>query len=119
MATVAFSLSTETDKLALLAMKEKLTNGVPDALPSWNESLHFCEWQGGTCGHRHMRVRVLHLENQSWAGTLGASLGNLAFLRVLHLENINLHGEIPKQIGRLKRLQFLNLKKRSFMERFL
>jgi hypothetical protein len=54
MATVAFSLSTETDKLALLAMKEKHTNGVPDALPSWNESLHFCEWQGVTCGRRHI-----------------------------------------------------------------
>ncbi|AES99566.1 transmembrane protein, putative [Medicago truncatula] len=38
----ALSLSSQTDKLAL---KEKLTNGVPDSLPSWNE-LYFCEWGG-------------------------------------------------------------------------
>jgi len=39
MSTIALSLNANTDKLALLALKEKLTNGVPDYLPSWNESL--------------------------------------------------------------------------------
>jgi len=29
--TVALSLNSKTDKLALLALKEKLTNGIPDA----------------------------------------------------------------------------------------
>ncbi|KAL9316260.1 hypothetical protein ACSQ67_017261 [Phaseolus vulgaris] len=108
-ATVALVLSSENDKVALLALKKKLTNGVPNSLPSWNHSLHFCEWQGVTCGHRHMRVSVLHLENQNWNGTLGPSLGNLTFLRGLILSKINLHGEIPTQIGRLKRLQVLDL----------
>ncbi|PNX81167.1 LRR receptor-like kinase resistance protein [Trifolium pratense] len=108
-ATVALALSSETDKHALLTLKEKLTNGAPDSLPSWNESLHFCEWEGITCGRRHMRVSVLHLENQPLGGILGPSLGNLTFLRVLNLSNINLHGEIPKQVGRLKRLQVLSL----------
>lgn len=56
LATFAISSSSDTDKLALLALKEKLTNGVSDSLPSWNESLHFCEWQGITCDHPHMRV---------------------------------------------------------------
>ncbi|XP_027941329.1 probable LRR receptor-like serine/threonine-protein kinase At3g47570 [Vigna unguiculata] len=105
--TVGLSLSSESDKLALLALK--LTNGVANALPSWNNSLHFCEWQGVTCGHRHMRVSVLHLQNQNWGGTLGPSLGNLTFLTTLILSNINMHGEIPTQIGRLKRLQVLHL----------
>jgi Leucine-rich repeat (LRR) protein len=109
LATVALSLSSKTDKLALLALKEKLTNGAPDSLPSWNESLHFCEWEGVTCGRRHMRVTVLHLENQTFSGTLGSSVGNLTFLRILQLKNVNLYGEIPSQIGRLKRLQILNL----------
>ncbi|XP_058744867.1 probable LRR receptor-like serine/threonine-protein kinase At3g47570 [Vicia villosa] len=108
--TFALSLSSQTDKLALLALKEKLTNGVPDSLPSWNHSLHFCDWEGVTCGRRHMRVSVLHLENQTWGGTLGPSLGNLTFLRRLKLQNLALHGEIPAQIGRLKRLQLLNLR---------
>ncbi|CAJ2653353.1 unnamed protein product [Trifolium pratense] len=109
LATVALSLSSETDKLALLTLKEKLTNGAPDSLPSWNESQHFCEWQGVTCGRRHMRVVALHLENQTLGGTLGPSVGNLTFLRMLQLTNVNLYGEIPSQVGRLKRLQVLNL----------
>ncbi|WJX58863.1 hypothetical protein P8452_44271 [Trifolium repens] len=106
--TATLALSSETDKHALLALKEKLTNGVQDSLPSWNESLHFCEWEGITCGG-HMRVIVLHLENQTFGGTLGPSLGNLTFLRALRLINVYLHGEIPKQVGRLKRLHILNL----------
>ncbi|CAI8586293.1 unnamed protein product [Vicia faba] len=108
-ATYTLALSSETDKLALLALKEKLTNGVSDSLPSWNESLHFCEWQGVTCGRRHMRVSFLKLENQTLGGTLGPSIGNLTFLRILRLSNIGLHGEIPKQIGHLKRLEVLHL----------
>ncbi|XP_061343561.1 probable LRR receptor-like serine/threonine-protein kinase At3g47570 [Gastrolobium bilobum] len=111
--TVALALSSETDKLALLALKEKLTNGIPNSLPSWNESLHFCEWEGVRCAHRHMRVSVLHLEKQNWGGTLGPALGNLSFLRKLNLSNINLHGEIPRQVGRLKRLQVLELSKNN------
>ncbi|RHN57155.1 putative protein kinase RLK-Pelle-LRR-XII-1 family [Medicago truncatula] len=107
--TASLSLSSQTDKLALLALKEKLTNGVPDSLPSWNESLHFCVWQGITCGRRHMRVSSLHLENQTLGGTLGPSLGNLTFLRLLRLRNVNLHGEVPKQVGCLKRLQVVDL----------
>jgi len=108
--TVTLALSSETDKHALLALKEKLTNGVQDSLPSWNESLHFCEWQGIRCGRRHKRVSVLHLENQILGGTLGPSLGNLTFLKFLKLKNIDLYGEIPKQVGRLKQLQVLNLR---------
>ncbi|XP_024639007.1 probable LRR receptor-like serine/threonine-protein kinase At3g47570 isoform X2 [Medicago truncatula] len=111
---LALSLSSVTDKHALLSLKEKLTNGIPDALPSWNESLYFCEWEGVTCGRRHMRVSVLHLENQNWGGTLGPSLGNLTFLRKLKLSNIDLHGEIPKEVGLLKRLQVLDLSKNKF-----
>ncbi|XP_027939872.1 probable LRR receptor-like serine/threonine-protein kinase At3g47570 [Vigna unguiculata] len=107
--TVALSLSSESDKLALLALKLKLTKGVPNALPSWNSSLHVCEWKGVACGQRHMRVSVLHLENQTWGGTLGPSLGNLSFLTTLILYNIDLYGEIPTQIGQLKRLQLLDL----------
>ncbi|GAU36646.1 hypothetical protein TSUD_212990 [Trifolium subterraneum] len=113
-ATIVLASSSVTDKRALLSMKVKLTNGEPNSLPSWNESLHFCEWEGVTCGRRHMRVSVLHLENQIWGGTLEPVLGNLTFLRKLKLSNIKLHGEIPREVGRLKRLQVLDLSKNIF-----
>jgi len=83
---------------------------VPDSLPSWNESLHFCKWQGVKCGRAHMRISILHLENQTWGGTLEPVLGNLTFIRILKLSNISLHGEIPKQVGCLKRLKDSMLK---------
>ncbi|MED6192276.1 hypothetical protein PIB30_008802 [Stylosanthes scabra] len=102
-------LSSETDKISLLALKDKLTNGDPHALPSWNQSLHFCGWEGITCSRRRMRVSALQLQNQDWGGTLSPSLGNLTFLRVISLTNINLHGEIPREVGHLKRLQILDL----------
>ncbi|KAL4299225.1 putative LRR receptor-like serine/threonine-protein kinase [Arachis hypogaea] len=106
--TMAMPLSSETDKLALLTLKDKLTNGDSNVLPSWNESLHFCEWQGVTCGRRHKRVSALHLQNQDLGGTLAPSLGNLTFLKKLNLTDLNLYGQIPRQVGRLKRLQILS-----------
>ncbi|KAL1348313.1 hypothetical protein HN51_024313 [Arachis hypogaea] len=103
------ALSSETDKMALLALKDKLINGDPHALPSWNQSLHFCKWQGVTCSRRRMRVSAVQLPNQYWGGTLAPSLGNLTFLRVINLTNTHLHGDIPRELGHLKRLQILDL----------
>ena len=101
----------ETDKHALLVIKNHLVdvrNG--GALSSWNDSLHFCEWEGVTCGRKHERVKVLRLEDQSFGGSLPPiGIGNLTFLRELLLSNNNLQGSIPSDIGLLRRLQHLNL----------
>ncbi|KAI9070764.1 hypothetical protein K1719_047273 [Acacia pycnantha] len=105
----AMSSGSEIDRLALLALKDKLTNGVPEALPSWNDSVHLCKWQGVTFNLRHMRVSALKLTNQNFGGTLAPSLGNLTFLTMLNLSYNGLHGEIPKQIGHLRRLMSLDL----------
>ncbi|MED6161459.1 hypothetical protein PIB30_060895 [Stylosanthes scabra] len=102
-------LSSETDRLALLALKDKFANGDGGALPSWNHSLHFCEWQGVTCTRRHKRVFTLQLQNLDLGGTLAPALGNLTFLAELNLTDLNLYGQIPGEIGRLKRLQVLVL----------
>ncbi|KAJ1426375.1 Serine-threonine/tyrosine-protein kinase, catalytic domain [Sesbania bispinosa] len=47
---------------------------MPNSLPSWNESLNFCEWKGVKCGHRH-ESHCLAFGNEDWGGTLGRSLG--------------------------------------------
>ena len=104
----------ETDKLALLAFKNHLIDVPNGILSSWNDSLHFCEWEGVTCSRRHQRVTVLRLEHQSLGGSLPPILiGNLTFLRELVLSNNNLQGSIPSDIGLLRRLQHLNLSRNS------
>ncbi|XP_059593071.1 probable LRR receptor-like serine/threonine-protein kinase At3g47570 [Vitis vinifera] len=84
----------ETDKLALLAFKNYVANVPNGVLSSWNDSLHFCQWEGVTCSHQLQRVTALRLESQRLAGSL-PPIENLTFLRELELSNNNLHGTIP------------------------
>ncbi|KAK3409841.1 hypothetical protein EUGRSUZ_J01920, partial [Eucalyptus grandis] len=78
-------------------------------LASWNDSHHFCQWTGVTCGLRHQRVTALNLDGQDLAGTVSPFIGNLSFLQYLNLANNSLHGFIPPEIGRLFRLRNLIL----------
>ncbi|XP_024626769.1 probable LRR receptor-like serine/threonine-protein kinase At3g47570 [Medicago truncatula] len=104
LATFAISSSSDTDKLALLALKEKLTNGVSDSLPSWNESLHFCEWQGITCDHPHMRVAF-------GKPNIGCQVGRLKQLEVLNLTDNKLQGEIPTELTNCTNMKKIVLEK--------
>ncbi|XP_039144045.1 receptor kinase-like protein Xa21 [Dioscorea cayenensis subsp. rotundata] len=104
------------DELALLAFKSTITVDPSQAMASWNSSLHFCEWLGVTCSHRHpTRVTGISLEGFGLSGEVLTSLSNLTFLQRLHLPNNNLHGHIPQEldsipysVGQLP-LAFLNL----------
>ena len=40
----------ETDRSALLEFKAKIIHDLLGALNSWNDSIHFCQWKGVTCG---------------------------------------------------------------------
>ncbi|CAM8922789.1 unnamed protein product [Rhodiola kirilowii] len=110
----------QQDRMSLLALKDEfIAGGTPlneigGALNSWNASLHFCEWQGITCGKRHKRVVAIELIKEKLNGVVSSSIGNLTFLRSLFLNNNSLHGEIPKQIGQLWRLRRLSLAGNSF-----
>ncbi|CAN6568950.1 unnamed protein product [Malus baccata var. baccata] len=104
----------ETDRQSLLAFKAKIVNDPLGILSSWNESLHFCQWQGIVCGRRHQRVTVLDLQSSRLYGQLSPHIGNLSFLRNLNLQNNSFNNIIPQEISRLFRLQQLLLENNSF-----
>jgi Leucine-rich repeat (LRR) protein len=102
----------ETDRLALLEFKAKISDPFM-FLSSWNDTTHFCQWHGVTCGRRHQRIRELRLPSQKLAGTISPFIGNLSFLRYLYLQKNSFSHEIPPEIGRLNRLEKLYLSHNS------
>ncbi|KAJ9175862.1 hypothetical protein P3X46_014370 [Hevea brasiliensis] len=99
----------ETDQLALLNFKAKITSDPLRVLQLWDSSTHFCQWYGVTCGRRHQRVISLDLSSLKLAGPISPHVGNLSFLRRLYLQNNSFSQEIPSEIGRLARLEDLRL----------
>ncbi|XP_010658317.2 putative receptor-like protein kinase At3g47110 [Vitis vinifera] len=106
------TFANETDKLPLLTIKHYLVDFPNGVLSSWNDSLHFCQWQGITYSRRRQRVTTLRLEGQSLGGSL-PPIGNLTFLRELVLSNNHMHGTIPSDIGLFRRMWHLNLSTNS------
>ncbi|GKE37689.1 leucine-rich repeat protein [Tanacetum coccineum] len=104
----------ETDYHALLSFKSKITHDPYKVLASWNQSFHFCEWSGISCGKRHKRVTVLRLVSKGLEGSLSPHVGNLSFLRKLSLANNSFQGTIPHELGRLSRLRRLYLEANKF-----
>ncbi|KAF6155407.1 hypothetical protein GIB67_019933 [Kingdonia uniflora] len=103
-----------SDRLALIAFKEKITPDPLGVMSSWNDSVHFCNWTGATCSDVH-RERIMFLELQSLklVSSISPSIGNLTFLIGINLESNGFSGEIPQEFGRLLRLQHLNLSDNS------
>ncbi|KAK9725002.1 hypothetical protein RND81_05G114700 [Saponaria officinalis] len=98
-----------TDHSALLAIKSRLVDHRGRILSSWNHSLHHCNWEGVTCGHKHKRVTRLDLFSIGLSGTISPFIGNLSFLDTILLHKNSLNGPIPQEIGRLFRLKVLGL----------
>ncbi|XP_055961464.1 probable LRR receptor-like serine/threonine-protein kinase At3g47570 [Mercurialis annua] len=108
-------LSNVGDQLALMSIKNSILQDPFQILNSWNDSLHFCDWYGVSCGRRHPdRVVALSLNSKALVGTLSPHIGNLSFLRFIDFQNNSFHSEIPKEIGGLNRLRFLKLSNNSF-----
>ncbi|XP_040365852.1 probable LRR receptor-like serine/threonine-protein kinase At3g47570 [Rosa chinensis] len=105
----ANALSNETDRLALLKFKDCIATDPDGLLNSWNDSVHFCKWQGITCGRRHQRVKALNLPDADLHGTISPYIGNLSFLRIFGLFNNSFSGKIPQQVDHLFRLRGINL----------
>nr|XP_043615967.1 receptor kinase-like protein Xa21 [Erigeron canadensis] len=103
-----------SDHAALLSFKSMIIRDPYGALTSWNNSLHFCAWNGVRCGKRHKRVIVLELNSTGLEGSLSPHIGNLSFLRHLIFQNNSFQGTIPQEFGRLLRLRVLNLGVNNF-----
>ena len=103
-ATSTYFGGNETDHQALLAFKTQITRDPENVFSSWNDSLHFCEWEGVTCGRKHRRVIVLDLQSRGLVGSLSPYIGNLSFIREIELSNNTLGGNIPDEVGNLFRL---------------
>jgi Leucine-rich repeat (LRR) protein len=104
----------EPDRLALLDFKSQIRQDPFQIMSLWNDSTHFCNWFGVTCGPTSKRVMVLNLQAQRLAGPITHSMGNLTYLTGINLRNNNMYGEIPQEVGRLRRLKHLNLSSNSF-----
>lgn len=85
----AISNSNVSDHVALMEIKSKITDDPQGIFKSWNDSLHFCQWQGVTCGGRHQRVTFLNLTVTDLVGSLSPYLGNLSFLKVMSFTAIH------------------------------
>ncbi|TQE00084.1 hypothetical protein C1H46_014337 [Malus baccata] len=111
--SLALARSNGTDKLALLEFKARITTDPFGVMSSWNETIHFCQWHGVTCGHGHERITMLTLRSLKLGGSISPHVGNLSFLREFNLLNNSFSQEIPPEIGRLRRLQVLALQNNS------
>jgi Leucine-rich repeat (LRR) protein len=103
----------QTDRLSLLEFKNSITLDPQQALASWNDSTHFCNWEGVTCRTTNNRVTNLDLGNRGLVGQISPSLGNLTFLKHLSLATNRFSGQIPSSLGHLHRLQTLYLSKNT------
>uniref|UniRef100_A0A0E0HGP4 Leucine-rich repeat-containing N-terminal plant-type domain-containing protein n=1 Tax=Oryza nivara TaxID=4536 RepID=A0A0E0HGP4_ORYNI len=87
------SYGNETDKLSLLEFKKAISLDPQQALISWNDTNHFCSWEGVSCRKKTpLRVNSLDLSNR---GEIPLSLGHLHHLQTLYLSNNTLEGRIP------------------------
>ncbi|PON32513.1 Serine/threonine protein kinase [Parasponia andersonii] len=112
--SIVNALGNETDRFAMLKFKESISTDPHGVLRSWNDSIHFCNWNGVTCGHRHQRVTSLNLGGYNLRGTISPYVRNLTFLRFVNLMNNSFFGEIPQQVCHLSRLRNLSLSRNMF-----
>ncbi|TVU26579.1 hypothetical protein EJB05_29133, partial [Eragrostis curvula] len=116
--TCSLASGDETDRLSLLHFKNAITLDPQQALASWNDSTHFCSWEGVLCTtNTPRRVISIRLEKQGLVGQISPSLGNLTFLRNLSLATNRFTGEIPPSLGHLQYLQFLYLSNNTLQGR--
>uniref|UniRef100_A0A251UT81 Putative leucine-rich repeat protein, plant-type n=1 Tax=Helianthus annuus TaxID=4232 RepID=A0A251UT81_HELAN len=116
--SASYTDGNETDHQALLKIKSMIAQDPYGVLNSWNDSFHFCDWTGVTCGKRHRRVTYLELTSQGtckFQGVLPRSIGNLSNqLYRLYLDGNQIHGNLPGSIVNLAGLELISLEDNRF-----
>ncbi|GJM95582.1 hypothetical protein PR202_ga12342 [Eleusine coracana subsp. coracana] len=111
--------STETDRQSLLDFKNSVSLDPHEALASWNDTVHFCKWEGVSCHNaKHpLRVTAMNLANKGLHGHISPSLGNLTLLTALNLRSLkflilgnnSLQGRIPNELTNYTSLRIVDL----------
>ncbi|TKV99572.1 hypothetical protein SEVIR_8G052600v4 [Setaria viridis] len=115
---ICSSNGNHNDRLSLLEFKKAISVDPRQALMSWNDSTHFCSWEGVLCSVKNsIRVTSLNLTNRGLVGQISPSLGNLTFLKILVLSTNSFSGEIPRSLGHLPHLQILSLQNNTLQGR--
>jgi Leucine-rich repeat (LRR) protein len=117
--TICSSLhGNDTDMLSLLEFKKTITLDPHQALMSWNDSTHYCNWEGVHCRLKNpRRVISLDLSYQGLVGQISPSLGNLTILKYLALSDNAFTAEIPPFLGHLRHLRYLFLSNNTLQGR--
>lgn len=107
----SFIYGNGTDRLSLLGFKDAISLDPQKIFMSWNDSTHFCNWEGVICRVKipQLRVTSLNLTNRGLVGHISPSIGNLTFLWSLNLAKNELTREIPSSLAHLHRLKILRL----------
>uniref|UniRef100_A0A803MD92 non-specific serine/threonine protein kinase n=2 Tax=Chenopodium quinoa TaxID=63459 RepID=A0A803MD92_CHEQI len=111
---LATTQNNETERLALLEIKAKITDDPLGVMRSWDDTIQYCEWHGVTCGGTYEQVTKLDLNSSEITGTLSPYIGNLSFLQQLRLDSNNFVGMIPDSLGKLKNLTIMVLDENMF-----
>ncbi|KAB2627606.1 LRR receptor-like serine/threonine-protein kinase [Pyrus ussuriensis x Pyrus communis] len=108
--SLALAGSNETDKLALLEFKARITTDPFGVMSSWNETIHFCQWHGVpvvTATRGSQFSSVFNLKNNSFSHDIPPEIGRLRKLQVLALYNNSLSGEIPTNLSGCSELNYI------------
>ncbi|CAN1838556.1 Probable LRR receptor-like serine/threonine-protein kinase At3g47570 [Linum perenne] len=117
-------LSNETDRLALLEFRSKITGDPLGALSSWNDSVHFCEcflkelglFNNSFIGEIPSEIARLHrlerlvLYNNSLDGEIPSNISGCSALTEFRVQYNELVGGLPWQLGLLNKLQYFNIR---------
>ncbi|KAG5540227.1 hypothetical protein RHGRI_020448 [Rhododendron griersonianum] len=113
--TTALPMSNETDRQALLAIKDLVQRKLPTNITRWSNIKEINLIGNNLGGEIPVSVSSmssltrLSLSRNNFRGSIPASFGNLSELSVLSLAENKLIGSIPFELGRLFKLRFLQL----------